>query len=147
VTCGAFSGFYVSSNCGARPEANGTVTGRLGLALAPAGHTLAYAKGGFAWPHTDVTATKQLFIRVSWACKRILQASPSGLDGRGRRGAGSDTGLVGEVGVRLPQLGHEGSVVIPTSAFGPVAVVNNIFFFNRVPAATANGPRTSICSS
>jgi len=57
VTCGAFSGFYVSSNCGARPDANGTVTGRLGLALGPAGHTLAYAKGGFAWQHTDVTAT------------------------------------------------------------------------------------------
>ena len=57
VTCGAFSGFYVSANCGVRPDANGTVTGRLGLALGPAGHTLAYAKGGFAWQHSDVSAT------------------------------------------------------------------------------------------
>jgi hypothetical protein len=58
MTCGAFSGFYVSSNCGARPDdANGTITGRLGLALGPAEHTLVYAKRGVAWHRSDVNAS------------------------------------------------------------------------------------------
>ena len=34
--------------------------------------------------------------------------------------------------------GHQGSVVIPTSSFGPVAINGNIATFNLVPAATSN---------
>ena len=95
VTCGAFSGFYASSNCGARPDANGTVTGRLGLALGPAGHTLLYGKGGFAWQHNDLTTTlnnNNFFLPVT---------SSTSLTQTGWTiGAGVEqslTGLVGEV--------------------------------------------------
>jgi len=52
-TCLAFSGFYVSSSCHSKPDALGTVTGRLGYAAGPAGHTLLYAKGGGAFVHNS----------------------------------------------------------------------------------------------
>ncbi len=45
-TCGAFSGLFVSANCSSRPDATGTVTGRIGYAFGPSGTTLIYVKGG-----------------------------------------------------------------------------------------------------
>jgi opacity protein-like surface antigen/outer membrane protease len=138
VTCGAFSGFYISSNCGARPDANGTVTGRLGVALGPAGHTLAYAKGGFAWQHTDVTATNNFSFGLVGPVTNSASLTQAGWT----VGAGVEQSLTPAWSVKFEydylNFGNQGSVVIPASAFGPVAVVNNIFFFNRVPAATAN---------
>jgi opacity protein-like surface antigen/outer membrane protease len=56
-TCGAFSGFYVSSNCRSRPNAFGSATVRLGHTFAPADRTLFYVKGGVAWIHNDLTST------------------------------------------------------------------------------------------
>jgi opacity protein-like surface antigen len=55
-TCAAFSGFYVSSNCRARPNAFGSLTARVGHTFGP-NRTLLYVKGGFAWIHTDLTST------------------------------------------------------------------------------------------
>ncbi|HVX78501.1 MAG TPA: outer membrane beta-barrel protein [Bradyrhizobium sp.] len=48
-TCFAFSGDAINSTCRVRPEATGTFTGRVGLALGPSGRTLVYGKGGAAW--------------------------------------------------------------------------------------------------
>ncbi|MBO0662738.1 outer membrane beta-barrel protein [Jiella sp. MQZ9-1] len=56
-TCFAFSGSYVSSNCRARPDFVGTLTGRVGYAAGPAGHTLLYVKGGAAVMHNRIDAT------------------------------------------------------------------------------------------
>jgi opacity protein-like surface antigen/outer membrane protease len=137
VTCGAFSGFYSSSNCGARPDAMGTVTGRLGLALGPAGHTLAYVKGGFAWQHTDVTATlnNNFFFAPVTNSASLTQTGWT-------VGAGVEQALTPAWSVRFEydylNFGNKGSVVIPASSFGPVAVVNNVLVFQAVPAATSN---------
>ncbi len=137
VTCGASSGFYSSSNCGARPDFNGTVTGRLGLALGPGGHTLVYGKGGFAWQHTDVTATlnNNFFFAPVTNSASLTQAGWT-------VGAGVEQSLTPAWSVRFEydylNFGHQGSVVIPASAFGPVAVINNVFIFQGVPAATSN---------
>jgi outer membrane protease len=137
VTCGAFSGFYASSNCGARPDANGTVTGRLGLALGPAGHTLLYGKGGFAWQHTDVTTTlnNNLFFLPVTNSTSLTQTGWT-------IGAGVEQSLTPAWSVKFEydylNFGHQGSVVIPTSSFGPVAINGNIAIFNAVPAASSN---------
>jgi opacity protein-like surface antigen len=48
-TCFASSGFFISANCRARPDASGSFTGRLGYATGKAGRTLVYVKGGVAW--------------------------------------------------------------------------------------------------
>lgn len=53
-TCFAYSGFYVSSSCHSKPNALGTVTGRVGYAAGPAGHSLLYVKGGAAFVHNDI---------------------------------------------------------------------------------------------
>jgi opacity protein-like surface antigen/outer membrane protease len=137
VTCGAFSGFYSSSNCGARPDANGTITGRLGLALGPAGHTLVYAKGGFAWQHSDVNATlnNNLFFLPVTNSASLTQAGWT-------IGAGVEQSLTPAWSIRFEydylNFGHQGSVLIPASSLGPVAVVNNTLIFQGVPAATSN---------
>ncbi|MFZ5782896.1 MAG: outer membrane beta-barrel protein [Pseudomonadota bacterium] len=47
-TCLAYSGFFVSANCRARPELAATLTGRVGLAAGPSGRSLLYLKGGLA---------------------------------------------------------------------------------------------------
>lgn len=47
-TCLAYSGFFVSANCRARPELSATFTGRVGYAAGPAGRSLLYLKGGLA---------------------------------------------------------------------------------------------------
>src|SRR6266446_680191 len=136
VTCGAFSGFYSSSNCGARPDFNGTVTGRLGLALGAAGHTLLYAKGGFAWQHADVTATlnNNFFFAPVTNSASLTQTGWT-------VGAGVEQSLTPAWSVKFEydylNFG-QGSVTIPASAFGPVAVINNVFIFQGVPAATSN---------
>jgi opacity protein-like surface antigen/outer membrane protease len=134
VTCGAFSGFYVSANCGARPDANGTVTGRLGLALGPAGHTLVYAKGGFAWQHTDVTATNNNLFGVFAPVTNSASLTQAGWT----IGAGVEQSLTPAWSVKFEydylNFGHQGSVVLPASIFfnpGPPTLA-------VVPAATAN---------
>jgi opacity protein-like surface antigen len=53
-TCFAFSGSFVSATCHADPKAFGTLTGRGGFAVGPAGRTLLYAKGGAAWDNEQV---------------------------------------------------------------------------------------------
>ena len=57
VTCFAPSGEMTSSNCGARPQYTGAVTGRIGYALGPAQRTLVYGKGGAAFLHNRIDAT------------------------------------------------------------------------------------------
>lgn len=127
VTCAAFSGFYFSSNCGARPDVNGTVTGRFGLALGPAGHTLVYAKGGFAWQHIDVTATANNI-------RPFVTHSASLTEAGWTAGAGIEQSLTPAWSVVFEydflDFGRQGSVVIPESLFGPP--------FRVVPAAASN---------
>ncbi|MGY3605294.1 MULTISPECIES: outer membrane beta-barrel protein [unclassified Bradyrhizobium] len=48
-TCLAYSGLFVSANCRIRQDVMGTITGRVGQAFGPAGHSLAYVKGGAAF--------------------------------------------------------------------------------------------------
>jgi opacity protein-like surface antigen/outer membrane protease len=134
VTCGAFSGFYVSSNCGARPDANGTVTGRLGAALGPAGHTLVYAKGGFAWQHTDVTATNNNLFGVFAPVTNSTSLTQAGWT----VGAGVEQSLTPAWSVKFEydylNFGHQGSVVLPASIFFNPGTGALAF----PPAATAN---------
>jgi opacity protein-like surface antigen/outer membrane protease len=50
-------GMITSSNCRARPDFTGTLTGRIGLATGTAGRTLLYVKGGAAVLHNRLDAT------------------------------------------------------------------------------------------
>jgi opacity protein-like surface antigen/outer membrane protease len=55
---GAFgTGMITSSNCRARPDFTGALTGRVGLATGLDGHTLLFVKGGPAILHNRVDAT------------------------------------------------------------------------------------------
>ncbi len=56
-SCFAFNGEVNSSNCRARPDLTGTLTGRIGIATGPGGHTLIYGKGGGAVLHNRIDAT------------------------------------------------------------------------------------------
>jgi opacity protein-like surface antigen len=56
-TCLAFSGLFFSANCRIRPDATATLTGRVGFAAGPEGHTLFYAKGGLAWVRDSIDIT------------------------------------------------------------------------------------------
>jgi opacity protein-like surface antigen/outer membrane protease len=47
-TCLASSRLFVSADCRVEPDASTTLTTRIGYAIDPQGHTLAYIKGGFA---------------------------------------------------------------------------------------------------
>lgn len=47
-TCLAYSGFFGSANCRARPQLSATFAGRVGYAAGPAGRSLLYLKGGLA---------------------------------------------------------------------------------------------------
>jgi len=60
ATCLASSGFFVSANCRVRQNASGSLTGRIGLATGPQGHTLIYAKGGAAWLEEQIDITTNL---------------------------------------------------------------------------------------
>jgi opacity protein-like surface antigen/outer membrane protease len=53
-TCFAASAFATNATCEAQPQVAGTLTGRIGYALGPAGHTLAYVRGGLAWVHDKI---------------------------------------------------------------------------------------------
>jgi opacity protein-like surface antigen len=57
ATCLASSGFFFSANCRVHQDASGSLTGRLGLATGPRGHTLFYAKGGLAWLQERIDIT------------------------------------------------------------------------------------------
>ncbi len=57
ATCLASSGFFISANCHVHQQATGSLTGRVGLAAGPGGHTLTYAKGGLAWLHEQIDIT------------------------------------------------------------------------------------------
>jgi len=54
VTCFAASTFTLNDTCRVRPQVQGTATARVGYAFGPAGHTLAYVKGGLAWVNDRV---------------------------------------------------------------------------------------------
>jgi len=70
ATCLASSGFFISANCRVRPDAIGSLTGRVGLATGPGGRTLIYAKAGLAG----------LDDRIALTTNGILQTS-TGFDG------------------------------------------------------------------
>ena len=53
-TCFAFSANAINSTCRVRPEVAATLTGRLGVAVGPSGHSLLYVKGGAAWANGTV---------------------------------------------------------------------------------------------
>ena len=55
-TCFAYSGSFISSNCGAFLDAMGTFAGRLGWTLPFDSRTLVYGKAGLALAHTDTGA-------------------------------------------------------------------------------------------
>ncbi len=57
ATCLASSGLFTSANCHVRPQANGSLTGRLGFVTGPRGHTLIYAKAGAAWLQEQIDIT------------------------------------------------------------------------------------------
>jgi opacity protein-like surface antigen len=56
-TCLAFSGYFVSANCRARPNAMGDLTGRVGWSYGRFNHSLIYAKGGAAIAHNQLDIT------------------------------------------------------------------------------------------
>lgn len=56
-TCFAYSGFFVSANCRARIDAQGTLAARLGWLVGPDAATLLYGKAGAAWMHESIDAT------------------------------------------------------------------------------------------
>jgi opacity protein-like surface antigen len=70
-TCLASSGFFVSANCRAHPDAGGSFTGRVGYATGQSGRTLLYVKGGLAW----------LDERIDITTNGTLPYSPTSLDG------------------------------------------------------------------
>ena len=53
----AFSGFFVSANCRARPNLMGDLTARVGWAYGQFNHSLLYVKGGPAYVHSQVDIT------------------------------------------------------------------------------------------
>jgi opacity protein-like surface antigen/outer membrane protease len=124
ATCAAFSGFYFSSNCRARPDAFGTVTARVGYTLGPEGRTLVYAKGGFAWQHNDasVTLNNNFFFAPQTVTTSLTQTGWT-------LGAGVERALTPAWSVKFEynymNFGHHDDVTIPLSAFGPIG---NSFF-------------------
>jgi outer membrane protease len=118
----------------------GTVTARVGVALGPEGHTLAYAKGGFAWQHNDLSVTNNnnfvfnggtVFFPPVTNSTSLTQAGWT-------VGAGVEQALTPAWSVRFEydylNFGHHGDVTLPASTFGPV---NNSFLFNAVGGATS----------
>ena len=136
VTCAAFSGGYSSSNCRAHPNAFGTVTARIGLALGPQGRTLVYGKGGFAWQHNDVSVTlnNNFFLPTPTTTTSLTQTGWT-------LGAGVERALTPAWSVKFEydymNFGHHGDVTIPASVFGPVAIIGNTAFFDAVAPATS----------
>ncbi|WP_296518462.1 outer membrane beta-barrel protein [Rhodopseudomonas sp.] len=61
-TCLASSGAFISANCRVRQDALASLTGRVGFAAGPVGHTLFYAKGGAAFlaERLDIAANNPL---------------------------------------------------------------------------------------
>ena len=57
ATCLASSGVFISANCRVRQNASGSLTGRIGFAAGPQGHTLIYAKAGAAWLEEQIGIT------------------------------------------------------------------------------------------
>ncbi|MDH4983857.1 outer membrane beta-barrel protein [Hyphomicrobium sp. D-2] len=55
-TCFAFSGNYISANCGVDINAMGSFTGRAGWLIDNDGRTLLYGKAGLAWQNASVTS-------------------------------------------------------------------------------------------
>jgi opacity protein-like surface antigen len=53
-TCFAVSAITVNTTCQVRPQATGTLTGRVGYALGPSGRTLIYGKGGLAFANDKI---------------------------------------------------------------------------------------------
>ena len=53
-TCFAASALTINATCRVRPEVAGTLTGRIGYAVGPSGHTLIYGKGGVAGAYNKI---------------------------------------------------------------------------------------------
>jgi opacity protein-like surface antigen len=137
-TCGAFSGFYVSSNCRSQPFAFGTATGRIGHTFGPMDHTLLYVKGGVAWIHTDLTSTvNNLFGIFPQPPSNTLSASAAGWT----LGAGVERALTPAWSVKFeydymnfPSLANIG--IGPSITFVPGTVAPGTLAF--VPQANAS---------
>jgi opacity protein-like surface antigen/outer membrane protease len=124
ATCLASSGFFISANCHVHQQATGSLTGRVGLAAGPGGHTLIYAKGGLAWLHEQIDITTN----------RLLPPIATGFDGTRwgwTVGGGVEKALTPAWSLRLEyDYANFGSVnaatpasflqVLPPSAFGYV---------------------------
>jgi outer membrane protease len=118
--------------------------GRLGLALGPAEHTLVYAKGGFAWQQSDVTATNNNNVTVEPGIVSSTRIPPvtnsaSFTQAGWTIGAGVEQSLTPAWSIRFEydylNFGHQGSVLIPESVSFPF---ENNHTFLTVPAATSN---------
>ena len=130
ATCLAASGYFFSANCRVRPDAMGSLTGRIGYAIGPHGRTLFYAKGGLAG----------LDDRLDITSNGFLPTKMTGFDGLRwgwTAGAGIDRALTPAWSLRLEyDYAGFGSVSMPT----PVSLTQPFppfVFYNRVPGGSA----------
>ena len=132
-TCLAFSGLFVSANCGARPNMTGDLTTRVGWAYGSSNHSLLYAKGGVAFLHDQVDiatnatpgfglaplTTNSSFTKVGWTV-----------------GAGAEHAISPAWSVKLEYdyigVGGE-TVATPPGLVQPIPGVN---VYNLTPAGT-----------
>jgi opacity protein-like surface antigen len=133
-TCLAFSGFFVSANCRARPNFAGDVTARLGFAYGAAGHSLLYAKSGAAFVHTHVDVTTNAtanFIGVPPQTTGTSFTAPGWIAGVGVEHAISPAW---SIKVEYDYLGFAGETVgTPRGLIQPFPPFNG---FNFTPATT-----------
>jgi len=94
ATCLASSPNLIPANCRVRPEAMGSMTGRLGFATGPHGRDLFYVKGGLAWLNDRVDITTNGLITP-------LVTSFDGLRWGWTVGAGIDRALTPAWSLRL----------------------------------------------
>jgi opacity protein-like surface antigen len=131
-TCLAYSGFFVSANCRARPELAATLTGRVGFAAGPSGRSLLYLKGGLA-------GVLESFDIATNAILPPLTTSTTVWRWGGTLGAGVEQALAPAWSMKLEYawLGFgAGGVPAPGSAlqFGPPAAAT----FNPTAPATSS---------
>jgi opacity protein-like surface antigen/outer membrane protease len=122
-TCLAFSGFFLSANCHARPDLDATLTGRLGYALGPSNHTLLYAKGGVAWEREKVSMTTNALLPA-------LSTSASLSHSGWTAGAGVEQALTPAWSIKLEYdfLDFSGvGVTTPTSFVQAIPPINGYF--------------------
>jgi len=131
ATCLASSGFFISANCRVRQDALGSLTGRVGFAAGPLGHTLVYAKGGAAWMQE----------RIDLTTNGVLPLATTGLDGLRwgwTVGAGVEKALTPAWSLRLEY---------DYANFGSVNVATPTSFLQVIPGFNAYVPTAGGISS